>query len=175
MKFSQRMGKIQATKTIQIEDMDIELKNGLWNALKICFMDLLEKQNYYGRETKFLTFCKFLWLNFYKFPIDTISDNPYQNESYIRDRFFKFQWFEVYDFLEFIANLDFNIIPFDPVKLKGLCNSIFERENSAYRFIDDNIAPITNSSEIAEIEEAISTSGQFSALNGVNIIYACFL
>lgn len=169
MKFSQRIGATPSTKTIQVEDIDIELRNGLWNALKIYFIDPLEKYSQYSRDTEFDIFCKVLWLHFYKLPIDTIPDNHYRSESYIRERFFQFQWFEVYDFLEFIANLNPQTVRFDPYRLKEFCNKILERENAGYRFIDDNISPITNSTEISEIEEAINASGHFTALAGANI------
>ncbi len=49
------------------------------------------------------------------------------------------------------------------------CNEILEREFSGYRFIDNQISPITNRNEIEEIENAISQSGEFTALRGVNI------
>lgn len=169
MKFSQRIGKVPAIKAIQIEGLDLELRNGLWNSLKIYFIDSIEKFNQYSRETEFDMFCKVLWLHFFKLPIDTIPNSHYDSEYYIRERFFKFQWFEVYDFLEFIANLNPQKIRFNPDKFKKFCNTILERENSGYRFIDDNIAPITNDVEISEIEEAINKSGHFTALNGANI------
>jgi hypothetical protein len=169
MKFSQRIGATPSTKTIQVEDIDTELRNGLWNALKIHFIDPLEKYSQYSRDTEFDLFCKVLWLHFYKLPIDTIPDNHYRSESYIRERFFQFQWFEVYDFLEFIANLNPQTVQFDSYKLKEFCNKILERENAVYRFIDDNISPITNSTEINEIEEAINSSGHFTALAGANV------
>jgi hypothetical protein len=47
MKFSQRIGVTPSTKTIQVEDIDNELRNGLWNALKIYFIDPLEKYSQY--------------------------------------------------------------------------------------------------------------------------------
>jgi hypothetical protein len=170
MRFSQRIGKVPAIKTIQIESLDIELRNGLWNAFTIYFLDQIEKYSRYSGETEFDIFCKVLWLHFYKLPIDSISGHHYDSENYIRDRFFKFQWFEVYDFLEFIANLNAqHIRQFDPDRFKEFCNTILEKENSGYRFIDDNLAPITNSTEINEIEEAINKSGHFTALSGANI------
>lgn len=169
MKFSQRIGATPATKQIQVEEIDNELLNGLWNALKIYFIDPLEKYSQYSRDTEFDLFCKILWLHFYKLPIDTIPENCYRSESYIRERFFQFKWFEVYDFLEFIANINPKTIRFDQYKLKEFCNRILERENAGYRFIDDNISPITNSAEINEIEEAINSSGHFTAFSGANV------
>ncbi|MFT6001971.1 MAG: hypothetical protein ACI95T_000726, partial [Flavobacteriales bacterium] len=69
MKFSQRIGITPATKSIQIEDIDTELQNGLWNALKMYFFDTLEKYTQHSRDTEFLLYSKVLWIKFYKFPI----------------------------------------------------------------------------------------------------------
>jgi AbiJ N-terminal domain 4 len=168
MKFSQRIGASPSTKTIQVEDIDSELRNGLWNALKLYFFDPIGEYNGYYYDDVFGFFCQVLWLNFYKLPIDIIPNN-HDRESYIRERFFQFKWFEVYDFLEFVANLHPQTIKFDSNKLKEFCNKILERENAGYRFIDDNIAPITNSTENNEIEEAINSTGHFTALSGANV------
>ncbi|OFX35671.1 MAG: hypothetical protein A2X08_12525 [Bacteroidetes bacterium GWA2_32_17] len=169
MKFSQRIGITTLTKTIQIESVDDELKNCLWNSVKIFFLDSLDKYDKWGEKTKFEIFCKILWMNFYKLPIDTIENSDSQNEYFIRIRFFQFKWYEVFDFIEFLANINTEVIPFNPIQFKNFCNNILEKENSGYRFIDNNIAPITNSLEINEIEDAINNSGQFTALRGANI------
>jgi hypothetical protein len=39
MRFSQRIGKKKATKEIQLESIDTELQNGLWNIIKLLFVD----------------------------------------------------------------------------------------------------------------------------------------
>ncbi len=168
MKFSQRIGKTALTKTMQLEDLDLELRNSLWNAVKICFLDNLEIYVNYSDKVKLSTFCKILLLHFYKFPIDTIPDSIY-SERFIREKYFQYKWFEVYDFIEFIANLNQQIIPYNSNAFKSFCNTILEKENSGYRFIDDNISPITNTTEINEIEDAIGSSGHFTALTGANI------
>ncbi len=169
MKFSQRLGITPLTKSIQVEEIDSELKNGLWNALKLCFIDEIEKYRKYSEETEFEIFCKMLWLYFYKLPIDNIPDGPYSSESYIRTRYFECEWFEIYDLLEFIVNINPKTLRFNSRQLINFCNYILEQENSGYRFIEGKISPITNSTEINEIESAINSSGKFSALNGANI------
>ena len=58
MKFSQRIGKTSVTKQLQIESLDDDLKNGLWNGLKLYILDKLSKQDRYGNETEFSIFCK---------------------------------------------------------------------------------------------------------------------
>lgn len=169
MKFSQRIGNTSSIKQLQIDSVDDDLKNGLWNGLKIYVLDKLSKYSQYSGATQFDVFCSIMWHNFYKLPIDTIPEYHSTSEKYIRNSFFKGPWYNVYDHLEFIANINSNSVPIDSYKFKEFCNGIFEREFSGYRFIDDKISPITNENEIEEIENAINQSGHFTSLKGANI------
>jgi hypothetical protein len=168
MDFSQRIGVIPAIKQLQIDAMDIELRNGIWNGFKLSILDNIDKTNY-SDGCEFKLFCSVMWHQFYKLPIDTIPHRDYDTEQQIRARFFKSQWYGVYDFLEFVVNMDVESIKENSKGFKEFCNSVFEREFSGYRFINDQISPITNENEIEEIEKAIEQSGSFTALIGVNI------
>jgi len=169
MKFSQRIGKVSATKQLQIESLDDDLKNGLWNGLKLYVLDNLSKYKQYRNDTEFNDFCLLLWHLHYKLPIDTIPEYYNRSEQFIRDSFYKGQWYETYDLIEFIANINSDSLRIDTYQFKEFCNGILEREFSGYRFIDDKISPITNENEIQEIENAINQSGHFSSLKGANI------
>ena len=58
----------------------------------------------------------------------------------------------MYDFLEFIIDQPSVL---DRAQFIKECNKVLERENSAYRFIGDKIAPIIDQKEISEIEEGL--------------------
>ncbi len=168
MKFSERIG-ISPIKTIQIDDMDIELRNGLWNIFKLNILDLLHN---YSNKWGFERFCQILCMDFYKNNLNNIPIKDYQKALKISSDFNNFKWFEVYDFLEFVANINPEEIYFSFQILQNFrieCNKILEREKSGYRFVNGIIAPITNSTEIQGIENAINASGNFTALNGANI------
>ncbi len=169
MKFSQRIGKTESIKKLQIDTVDDDLKNGLWNGLKIYVFDQLSKYIQHSSDTQFDVFCFIMWHDFYKLPIDTIPDYNSHSEQFIRDSFFKGQWYDVYDHLEYIANIESDSFSIDSFKFKEFCNEIFKREFSGYRFIEDKISPITNEYEIQEIENAIYQSGHFTSLKGANI------
>jgi hypothetical protein len=169
MKFSQRIGKTTSIKQLQVDSVDEDLKNGLWDGLKLYVLDTLSKHSQYSRDTQFDVFCSIMWHSFYKLPIDTIPEYDSRSEQFIRDSFFNGQWYNIYDHLEFVANINSDTLPIDNYKFKEFCNGIFEREFSGYRFIDDKISPITNENEIEEIENAIHQSGHFTLLRGANI------
>ena len=166
MNFSQRMGLTPATKMIQDQSMDDDLRNNLWNAVDIFVLSAIEGKELYAENNSFYIH---LWVNFFKQTIDTIPESYYSAKQKVKTLFYKYSWYEVYNFIEFISDFASSAARVDHSKFKKFCNDLFIRENSAYRFIDSKIAPITNSSEISEIEEAIYQSGQFTALKGANV------
>lgn len=168
MKFSQRIGKTPITKQLQIDCLDEELKNGLWNGIKSFILNKLERQRRYS-SSQFESFCTILWHNHYKLAIDRIPDFHKTAENYIRDSFFNGKWYESYDLIEFLSNIESDDFYIESDEFKDFCNDILEREFSGYRFIDNKIAPITNEHEIKEIENAINQSENHTALIGANI------
>jgi len=132
--FSQRKGIKPVKSVMQVDSMDDDLRNGLWDALTLFYWwkvkEKLDGSHDYGKIDILL---KLLWYDYFKKPIDTLSD--YWPETYgkIRKYFFSCPWFEVYDFIEFIANN----YPNKNVNSEFMkfCNSVLEKEVSAYRFV----------------------------------------
>lgn len=165
MKFSQRMGITPTEKIIQIESIDDDLRNSLWSVLTALYWDTFNKSKYdMGYRTDHISgsnldgIFKALWLHYFKKPIDTIPALYYEDTDglgILRKYFFGAQWFEIYDFIEFVS-------AHGPERVKkqfvSACNNFLERENSAYRFVDEKIVEISSSDEIEEIEDAISKS-----------------
>jgi hypothetical protein len=113
--------------------------------------------DYYNKIDKFTDqFVELLWTDYFKQPLDNIRNKTWSYiYGQIREHFFKCSWNEVYDFIEFIAN---NYRDKDNNKeFMKYCNSILERELSAYRFVGGKITPITSEPEISEIEKALDT------------------
>lgn len=153
--FSERMGFKSVSTVIQVEGMNDELRNSLWNALDVFFWRL---DNFlYTQYDKPIinNFSSTLWMYFFKKPIDTrpreydgtLSSQKTLNK--IRDFFFTCEWCEVYDFLEFV------ISNFDNDKFWNFINFILERELAGYRVIDKKFVPITNEQEVKMLEEAL--------------------
>jgi hypothetical protein len=165
MSFSQRIGKKPLTKSLQIDNIDIDLKNGLWNDINLFFLNNISKENSSYRQSSFYEFAQFLWKKFFKIPVDTISNNDYNTESFIRDYYFSAEWHEIYDFLEFLVGLDYS---YDTEELIINSNHTLEIEFSAYRIINKLVCPISNTIEIDEIEQALNNNS-FTAISGVNI------
>ena len=161
MKFSERAGIIKAKDTIQLDFIDNDLRNGLWNAFQIYYLDRINRK--FINQTVYNDFLRDLWHNFFKLPLDTLDNWTASTKAQIREWFFSWEWYEVYDFIEYIT---FKESPTYAHDFISFCNEILEKENSGYRFINGIIAPITSESEILEIDLAISNSSN-SVLSGV--------
>lgn len=162
MSFSERYGYKPVRDIIQLESIDKPLRNGLWSLLQVYCWDHVRRSTgmysggYYlsgtGNET-IKNFCEILWFNYFKKPLDSL-DNVWNNVlSELRKYFFSCEWYEVYDFIEFVAN-NYERPQFQE-KFMGTCNHLLEKEMSAYRFVKGNITRITEKQEIDEIEQAL--------------------
>lgn len=167
MRFSKRIGKKPTTKNIQLETIDEDLLNGLWNMVKIFVLDRIPKYAQYLGKTEFDHFANILWHKFYKLPIDNIPEHDFQTEKFIRESFFKGHWYDIYDFIEFLASLEFS--SFNTHDFIEAINNLLELEFSAYRFIDGKIAPISNKIEVEEIQQSLVQVTYFTSLSGANI------
>jgi len=163
MLFSQRKGLRPATKVLQLESIDDELKNQLWS----CFHELYLK-TYEGVRTSpydnpaprvigsnMETFFGLIWLSYFKQPTDTMPNNIDGVVGIVRKHFFEARWHDVFDFMEFLLQ----VVP--ATAQQKLCtgwNTMLRRENAAYRIVDRQIVEITNDAELSEIEKAVTSS-----------------
>jgi len=146
--FSQRMGLKAVKNHIQVNSMDDDLRLGLWNTFVLFFR--IKSKNH--------MFNMLLWIDFFKQLIDGYSTDSFIND--IIGCYFELAWFEVYDFIEFVANK----YPDEEHSKEFIkaCNSLFERELAAYRFVGKRLVQVTSDQEIATIEEALEVSTQFT-------------
>ena len=163
LNFSQRYGYEPVRDVIQFESMDEPLRNGLWSVLKIFVWDQL--RTLHGTNLYLLsdsgnkaikTLCVYLWLDYFKQPLDELSDSWNKVLEQLRAHFFDGSWHTVYKFIEFVAN-HYSDHRFKE-NFTDACNHILEREMAGYRFVNGLVTPITDTQELAAIEEAIKTT-----------------
>ena len=155
MSFSERYG-YEPKKPLQLESMDDDLKMAIHNVLV-----LFEKSNLNKNDISSLYLN--IWSFFYMQDINIVYNN---NSDYIRhlcdNKYKTLSWNKVYDFLEFYLSTieqKLSVPPDDKIIIEftKTLNAVFEKFNSAYRFVNNKIIPITNQQEIAAIEEAATT------------------
>ncbi|MGY2809578.1 AbiJ-NTD4 domain-containing protein [Bradyrhizobium sp. USDA 4506] len=154
MSFSDRLGITQPRSILQVESMDKDLRNGLWQA---CIEWYLRKfDRHYSDDHVFQTYVFTIYVDFLKVPADTI---PYGHEAPIeelRSIFFGAPWYQVYNFIEFLIE---NYKSKDFVKRVTF---FLEREKSGYRVVDNRLVPITDPNETAAVAEAAVASNKYS-------------
>lgn len=161
MLFSQRES-FKAIKTIiQIDGIDEDLRVGLWNELTIHYFRRLN--TWLNNDLYIKILIEYLWQNYFKLPLDTLNEWGPDVRNILRGKFKDADWFEIYDFIEFIANND-------PLKSRSQdfmdgCNVILEKELSGYRFVDRKILKISSPEEITEIEEALNKTNPLKPAN----------
>lgn len=164
MRFSERIGKRKPKIAIQLDSMDNDLRNSLWNIICMFITKPIQREHWIT-QTRYYGFVESIWFNHFKETMDSIPHDTTRLISELKHRFLKWDYLEIYDFFDFIAGED---PPFDIEEFIDTVNIILKRELSGYRFINQNLAPITDETEIAEIENAIYNSHERN-LNGVKI------
>ena len=153
-KFSEKYGFKDIRDSLQVESMDDALKNRLWNAIKMDFVDPM-RTNLRGviSAGSDIGFTNKLYDKFFK-----IHEEPYSVKtsftSNFKERYFELRWYEIYDLVEYIPEIysdERRSIPF-----REKINELLEAEMSGYRFVDNYIAPIVDKVEIQEVEDAMA-------------------
>ena len=105
MIFSQRKGYKPIKSAMQIERIEQETRNGLWNGLSIFYWDQV-KNNWISESSSSDVYflCQLLWHNHFKLPLDNLGNLWNTAYNSLRKYFFECAWYEVYDFIEFVAN-----------------------------------------------------------------------
>jgi hypothetical protein len=152
--FSQRKGITPLKKPDQLNTIDGDLKNSLWNAIDINLWHSINTDPYGSGNNarKFDLLFSLYWLYLFKEPIDTRPKNFESCIQPLRNYFFQCKWHEVYDFIEF--TLKYCPDGFRD-NLKNWFNRFMEQENSGYRIVNNEVVEITSDTEIKEIEEAL--------------------
>ncbi len=154
MRFSERYGHKKVRELVQLESIDEPLRNTLWNLLKIHVWNDARHSNLLVESNHGIKLlCEKLWFNFFKKPLDNLSKDWPKVLIELKKFFFGCEWFEVYDFIEFVAN-NYSRYEFREQFTEN-CNATLEKEVSAYRFVDGFISRIIEREQIEEIELAL--------------------
>jgi hypothetical protein len=139
--------------------MDDDLRASLWSILHVCFWEQAKSE--YGetiqesspvRGSSVGNLAVGLWFHHFKRPVDTIPTYWKGFLGFLRDHFFKAEWYEAYDFIEYMATEGADV---EKKTFTDFCNKCLERENAAYRFVKGQLTEITSEVEIQAVESAI--------------------
>lgn len=183
MLFSQRVGIKPIKSVLQVESMDDDLRNGLWNAILKCFFSFFDysKDGGWVSNSKYAFILEVLWKDFYKACVDSIPQHTEHAIAWVRKDFFNRTWHEVYDIVDFLPNIQtpepltnievnhYFIFKYKSADFITICNEILEREVAGYRFLKSHIEPITDKISIESIETALNKVSKSNSFSGVRI------
>ncbi len=160
-KFSERLGFIESPRFLQTEGMSDALKNSLWNFVVSMFD---------AKDGEWLSAASCIAQFFRKVPVDELPHYDVRCREWTKAYFFSLHWYEIYDFIEFVADSYKNIFRYGSLnreKIHAVCNKLFEQEYSGYRFVAGVLAPISNPAETSEISTAIEITSR-AGLDGAH-------
>jgi hypothetical protein len=163
LSFSQRQGLNPVRVELQADSMDEGLRNKLWNVLQNHVWQLVNLNvSLDGPGNRYIFgILKLIWDQFLEEPLDSMPVYWTKCYAQIRGEYFRFEWYRVYDFVEFIA---VDALSNNGTSFKRDCNRLFEEHLSAYRFVGDKIAQITSPQQISSIEKALNQPEPFAAV-----------
>jgi len=142
--FSQREG-IEERKKDQNKSVDDTLKHSVWNVVFRQYLDVgkLPSAVLIQDNPELKKFFERILYDFFKVPADTIINGYLANAiEETRELYYKLEWNEMYDFIEFLADIQ-QIESVDKrIPFIHDCNNILERECAKYRFVDHKITKV---------------------------------
>ena len=144
------------SKEIQREEVNEKTRNSLWNVFsEIVWNNVIFRLGINDQLIK--PFINSLWDEFFEEPIDRFPSGTREVYKVIRNFFFRSNWYELFDFIEFVSGNFPNLRGANHFFIEG-CNAVLKKKLSAYRLIGNTITEITTEEEIAEIAEALTDS-----------------
>lgn len=156
--FSQRIGKTPIKNVIQTDSIDEDLKNALWNGLTFFYWDDKVQNDWIViNPNDVVNLLTKSWIHFFKNRLDEMPKSFNRLQAVIKKFFYSCEWYHIYDFVEFIP---LNYTPDHYCQTNEnfieYCNNVFERELSAYRFVNGKLTQISSKDEVEAIEEALN-------------------
>jgi hypothetical protein len=137
--FSRRHG-LQKEPELQIQSMNTNLRTALWNVLLARVFGKLAC-NYDGDITQEYHVFIALQKHFFRLPMDELERQLASRREWYKDVFSTMEWWQVYDFFEFIAR---RMIPYDLQEFERDTNDALARENAGYLLVGGSVVPIAD-------------------------------
>lgn len=149
MRFSERRGLVPVRSVVQIEGMDDALRTQLWNLTYAVYFQ--PREGGYGE--RFPEF-QSIWVHLMGKDLDHFRGHmmPDEIKAWIKTR----NWFEVYDLLEELVDLELPPGSIGIDEIIEYFNNVLERHLAGYRIVAGEVAPISDSHELSEIEGALT-------------------
>ncbi|PSL36999.1 hypothetical protein CLV49_0602 [Labedella gwakjiensis] len=154
-KFSERIGRREPRSVLQIDELDEPTRNAIWN-VTLRIRDHFEEAAYSGLRQQGRSIAAGMWSQHFELPLDEMGSNQTMWRR-VRETILKGDSLDVLDAVDGLitrlVKVEANIVD-DAV---GTYNSEFEHYLVGYRFVDRELVPVTDETEVTAIEEAVGT------------------
>ena len=132
--------------------MSDALRKSVWNFI----VSLFDQGEYDWRKL-----AEFSAQFFFKLPVDELPAYNNRCREWTKQLFYRLQWYEVYDYAEFIADNNERVLKHTAMRrdrIQSVFNRIFAEELSGYRFVAGELVPLSGPEEVAAIESALAVT-----------------
>jgi len=144
-RFSVQQG-IVAPPSLGLKEASEELRTAFYNWCALTFL-IRDDGRWYSR-------CQVLW-NFMHRPLDEMPLTPYDTQRHLKLYLIReAHWWQFYDFVQFIPYV-LSSENFARRQTRAELNDLLANEGSAYRFVEDSLAPVVAPVEAEEVEKAL--------------------
>jgi len=169
--FSDRLGITKPKAILQVDAIDVDLRNGLWECCCEFYLKNFGESQYVGPTLS--PILKDLYVNHFKRTSDNIDSYVVGEVSKLKLLFYQLKWYEIYNFIEFLSGSASRNIKAGQSgailrpeahdeQFRKRVDFFLEREKSGFRFVDGMVAPISSSMEVAAVSEAASIGDSFA-------------
>lgn len=148
-RFSERIGQVEVRSVLQVESIDLPLRNRLWSLVHFFLESSGEQVEYSSHQD----FYQNVYLDFFEEPIDRVPPWTSAANDRMRSYFFDDEWWKPYDLVEFVLRNRPEWLAHDDDY--ATANLILADYLSGYRFVGGNLVAITDESQLQAIEGAL--------------------
>lgn len=157
--FAERIGQRTPRTLIQTNDLDTDTRTDLWNVL-VVLQEVFEKLSIetYERDSTESQVLDSIWTRDFKMARDEL-DHRSRVWMFVKNLVQTKEWFDALDLIESVVKY---LDKFQTAKSAGVHEAVaeafnisFERYLVGYRFIGNEITPVSATSEVEAVEEAL--------------------
>lgn len=178
LNFSER-NRLEPVKfKFQKDEVDQALRVRLWNILDRYYWGRADQDVFYSHNVlgeivsnRILPLALKIQERYFIQPIDRMGYSWNDYRESIRNRFFSCKWNKIYDFIEFLISTKFVNIHNrvwqgnQAISFFDEINQALEREQSAYRLVGEQFAPITDKVEEYAVNSTLSYSNPYAIVH----------
>jgi hypothetical protein len=156
-KFSERIGAQAPRVVIQVSDLDHATRTALWNSFHSTVTDMNRRGYEYNGTRPGNALLRTMWADELELPIDEFSTDSAITVT--KNLYLKKEWWKVLDHVQWMAGAVGGYWANLAGAYRAAVESDLQRYLVGYRFLGDELIPVSNEAEMLEVRNAMSGAG----------------